>query len=236
LPTLKALDSFVGFDTAQKQRTLIRTDSGFGGDYNVDNALESDWQVLTKGSGGRRPGSLARRIPVDQWQDLGNSRWIAATINPPAYLRPIQHWVLRWKTDKGRIKHSTILCSINEWSAAEIVDHYDDRGGCETEIRSDKSGLKLAKRRKLHVSAQETLILLTDVAHNLLAWTTPILFPEGPFAAFGPLRLIEDILAMPGELVFEQGKLLEVRLNRNHPYVAQVADGLNRCLEHFGWP
>src|SRR5262245_43531471 len=85
-------------------------------------------------------------------------------------------------------------------------------------------------------SAQEVLILLTDVAHNLLAWTTPWMFPSGPLAQMGATQMIQDVLCMPGRLIFERRQLVEVQLNQLHPYASEVAAGLVRLLDHFGYP
>ncbi len=134
------------------------------------------------------------------------------------------------------MKYATVVCSVMDWSMADIIAHYDDRGACETEIQGDKGGLKLERRRKKHLAAQEAVILLTDVAHNLLAWTSDWMFPEGPLAAFGTTRLIEDVLTLPGRLIFHQGRLVEVQLNQLHPHAAEVAVGLERLLAHFDYP
>jgi hypothetical protein len=234
---LKALTQFVQFDESRKQRTILRTDSGFGGDDNVDYALSQQWQVLTKGSGGRRPGAFARRVASEDWLTLRpNDRWVARAVDPPTYARPVHHLVLRWRTPKGRAKHSTVVCSILDWSMPQIIARYDDRGACETEIQADKGGLKLCKRRKKRLSAQEALVLLTDVAHNTLAWLSHWMFPDGPLAAFGTTRLIEDVLAISGHLVFDGERLVEVQLNERHPYAAQTATGLERLLDRFGHP
>lgn len=39
----------------------------------------------------------------------------------------------------------------------QIILHYDERGACETEIQADKTGLKLAKRRKKNFAANSHL-------------------------------------------------------------------------------
>lgn len=231
------MDRFLALSQAQKRRTILRSDSGFGGDDNVNYALKKQWQVLTKGSGGRRPGAFARRIPSEDWQTLRpDDRWVARAIAPPTYVRPVQHLVLRWRTQTGELKHSTGVCSVLDWSMVQVIEYYDDRGACETEIQADKSGLKLCKRRKRRAAAQEALVLLTDVAHNTLAWVSNWMFPDGPFACFGTTRLIEDVLAIPGHLIFSEERLVEVQLNELHPHATQVAAGLERLLDHFGHP
>lgn len=203
----------------------------------MNYALAEKWQVLTKGSGGQRPNSFARQVAPTDWQVLRpDDRWVARAVNPPTYAEPVQHLVLRWRNQKGELKHATVVCSILAWSMTEVINHYDARGSCETEIQADKGGLKLCKRRKKQPSAQEALILLTDIAHNLLAWSSPWMFPDGPLAQFGTTRLIEDVLAIPGHLIFDDEQLVEVQLNQLHPHASQVAQGLERLLAHFGHP
>lgn len=237
IPVLRALDRFLGFIPEQKQRTVLRSDAGFGGDANVDYALADHWHVLTKGKGGRRPGALAHRLPPAAWQPLGNARWVAQVSPPPVHVHPTQCLLLCWQTPSGKIKYATLVCSVLAWRLHEIVAHYDDRGQCETEIQADKGGLKMERRRKKQLAAQEALILLTDLAHNLLAWTSRWMFPATEtLAGFGTTRLTEDVLCLPGRLLFHQDRLVEVQLNPRHPYASQVAAGLERLLAHFGHP
>jgi hypothetical protein len=144
--------------------------------------------------------------------------------------------VLRWLTSSGLVKHAVVLCSISTWTKAETIAHYDDRGACETEIQADKGGLKMERRRKKRLAAQEALILLTDVAHNLVAWVRQWMFSGEPLADFGTTRMTEDVFQLPGRLFFDQGRLTEVQLNRLHPHAEAVAAGIQRLLSHFGYP
>lgn len=227
----------MNFSPEQKQRTILRSDAGFGSDDNINYALGQQWQVLTKGSGGKRPGAFAHQVNPADWHVLRpDDRWVAQAVNPPSYLKPVQHLVLRWRTPTGDLKYATVVCSILAWSLLEVIEHYDDRGACETEIQADKGGLKLTKRRKKQLAAQEALVLLTDLAHNLLAWSSPWMFVEAPLTQFGTTRLIEDVLAIPGHLIFQDEHLIEVQLNELHPHALQVAQGLERLLAYFGYP
>lgn len=196
--------------------------------------MQADWQVLTKGKAGQRPPAYARRIVETAWQAVGPARWIAPAVDPYQYVQPTQHLVVRWHTPSDEVKYATLICSILDWSLADVMAHYDQRGACETEFQADKTGLKLERRRKKQAAAQEALILLTDVAHNLLSWTTPWTGLPRPFAHFGPLRLTEDVLRLPGRLRFQDQRLVAVQLNRCHPHAPEVAHGLVHLLQHFG--
>jgi hypothetical protein len=237
VPVLQALTTFLGFTEAQKARTILRSDAGFGSDSNVNTALLDHWQVVTKSSGGRRPAAVIRQIPDTAWLELRpDDRWVAVAPAPVQLVRPVQWLALRWRAQRGNLKQALVVCSVDTWSSAEIIHYYDDRGACETEIQADKGGLQMGRRRKKVATAQEVLILLTDVAHNLLAWTTPWMFPSGPLAQMGATQMIQDVLSMPGRLIFERRQLVEVQLNQLHPYATEVAEGLVRLLDHFGYP
>jgi hypothetical protein len=62
------------------------------------------------------------------------------------------------------------------------------------------------------------------------------MFEDGPLATFGTTQLIDAVLAIPGRLLLEQNRLVEVQLNGLHPYAATVAMGLERLVQHFGTP
>ena len=231
---MQTLDKFLSLSDEQKRRTILRSDAGFGCDANIDYGLDDGWQFLGKGFSGSRAQNLAAKVAPDAWQDLGNQRWVTKLASHPTYVRPVQYLLLRWLTTQGIEKHAAVICSVSEWSPVEVIAHYDDRGSCETEIQADKGGLKMRKRRKLHLDAQEALILLTDLAHNLLAWSSAWMFPSGPLAKFGTTRLVEDVFKLSGRLIFEDGRLNEIQLNQNHPHADEVAEGLHRLLDHFG--
>ncbi len=237
IPVLTSLDHFLQLTPEQKAWTIIRSDAGFGSDFNVDYALDEGWQILTKGIGGKRSTCLMRKMEDIAWLETGCNRWVAKATQPPTFVKPVQFLLLRWLNSEGETKYANMVCSVLDWSMSEVIQHFDDRGGCETQIQSDKGGLKMCKRRKNHLRAQEALILLTDLAHNLLAWVTPWMFPTGMLSTFGTTRMIEDILALPGRVIFtESGRLHEVQINALHPYSQQVADGLQRLLDRFGCP
>jgi hypothetical protein len=236
VPTVAALDAFLGLTPEQKRRTVLRSDAGFGSDANVNYALTDHWQVLTKNKGGRRPEAFARQVAAGDWLALRPDRWVAVAVAPPTYVRPVTCLVLHWLTANERSKYAIVLSSLTSWTITETVAHYDDRGGCETEIQADKGGLRMERRRKRRLAAQEAVILLTDIAHNLLAWVTWWMFANEPLAGFGTTRLIEDVLQVPGRLFFDDDRLTEVHLNRQHPHADAVASGLERLLTHFGHP
>lgn len=110
-----------------------------------------------------------------------------------------------------------------------FVACYDDRGGAEVEqFRNDKSGLSMEARRKRSFAGQQTYILLTDLAHNLLADFLRTL-ADSPFEDYGPKRIVRDLLTIPGNLVFQDDSLIRVELLSQKQFSRDLAI----CLERF---
>ena len=85
---------------------------------------------------------------------------------------------------------------------------YNQRGGAEVEqFRQDKSGLALGIRQKRLFDAQEGYVLMTDIAHNLLANFKHYGLQGSRFESFGLKRISRDLLHMSGHLTFEDGQL-----------------------------
>ena len=72
-------------------------------------------------------------------------------------------------------------------------------------------------------------MLLTDIAHNCLAWLARYLLADSPLASFGFLRIIRDLFRIPGTIEMAHGQLLSVKLLKSAPYAADLLD----CLRRF---
>jgi hypothetical protein len=234
--TITAAQRSLQLSPEQCRRTLLRTDAGLGTDHNINWALSHNFQVLMKGYNGKRALALAQRIQPDDWFALREKRWVAIAKNAPRYARRTQTLVLRWITESGETKHATLVHSLLDHDWRMIPDLFDDRGAMESEIKMDKWGLLLPRRRKHLFAAQEALILLTDLAHNLLAWLHPWMFTDSRFANFGPVALVNDVLCMPGEIVIKGGKLQMVSLWDTHPYAPEMRTCVLKLLDYFGNP
>jgi len=233
-PSVRAVQNLLPLTREQRRCTVWRTDGGLGSDDNINWALAHDYQVLMKGHSGKRATALARQIPNRDWHALRDDRWVALVPHAPRYARRTPTLLLRWLTPTQQLQHATLVHSLLDYDWRTIPALYDDRGAMETEIKADKSGLLLPKRRKKQVAAQEALILLSDWAHNLLAWTRHWMFTGTRFANFGPLGLVNDVLCLPGEVLIKGGQLQMVALRESHPYATDMVVCLAQLLENFG--
>jgi len=236
-PAVRAVQSWLEWSPDQRRQIIWRTDGGLGTDENINWALTHDYQVLMKGYNGKRANALARRIAPPAWHEVRADKWVARVPKARRYARRTQTLVLRWQTpNTQQMKYATLVHSLLEHDWRTIPGLFDDRGAMESEIKADKFGLLLPRRRKRFFAAQEALILLTDVAHNLSTWTQDWMFAESRFAGYGPSALVNDVFCVPGEVVFKGHTLHMVALREAHPYAADLAMCLAKLLAYFGNP
>jgi hypothetical protein len=87
---------------------------------------------------------------------------------------------------------------------------YDQRGGTvEVEIKESKQGIGINKRSKQRFAAQQMVMLLGSLAHNIIVWSRRWLTAEAPrLAGYGALRMVRDLFQVAGLLGFDpEGRL-----------------------------
>jgi hypothetical protein len=201
-------------------------DGGAGSDEQLRWLLARDYQIIAKGMSNRRANALAQQ--VRRWDAYGDI-WLGEVEPPVDYGRPVRVFVKRRLKD-GKHRHSYYVSSLSLPSKGHFMAFYNGRGGAEVEqFRNDKSGLSLAARRKRGFLAQKGFVLLTDLAHNLLANFHHRALVGSPFEGYGPKRIVRDLLTMQGRLVFEVGELKRIELLS----LKQNARDLLMCLERY---
>lgn len=211
---------------ARQRRILWRLDGGFGTDNKLIWLLQRGYQCVVKGFSGRRADNLAKQVV--RWNPYGDA-WLGAVASPVDFGREVFVWVKR-RVEKGEFKHSYYLTTVKLHSLQAAMTLYNQRGGTEIEqFRNDKQGLHLSARRKHGFLAQKALILLTDVAHNLLADFQQRALAESPFAGYAAKRIVRDLLSMEGNLAWVGDRLVKIELCQAHPY----AKALLGCLVRY---
>jgi hypothetical protein len=226
VPAVLTFETVLGLPPQLRHKCIWRIDRGFGGDRNVNWLLERQYQVLAKGCSNRRAAKLAHE--VQRWRAVRDDKWVSRVPTPQKFARPVDTFVVRYQVPKGW-KHFYLFSTLNK-SGVATIHFYDQRGGAETEFRSDKSGgAHLNKRRKHKRDAQEVWVLLTDMNHNYMSWFSHHILADSPFAAYGSLRISRELFRIPGVVEMENGQLLSARLLRSSPHAADLLD----CLQRF---
>ena len=109
---------------------------------------------------------------------------------------------------------------------------YDARGGgVETAFKDDKQGLGITKRNKKRFEAQQMVMLLNVLAHNVLIWARCWLARMLPgIERYGLVRLVRDVWHISGFVERDgHGQLTRIVLNQ----LAPMARGLGLALQRL---
>jgi hypothetical protein len=230
-------EDLLDLDENRRRRTLIRVDSGGGDEADVNWLLRRGYLILLKMAGSQRAAKLARQIPPSAWlsdprQPHRQLAWLPIGIT---YERPTQQVVERRISSRDKSLHYSVLVSnaspallaqlapddlplSGDPLLLQLAYAYDQRSGAlETFNRADKQAFGLHHPYTHSFYAQEILLLLAQLAHNLLIWIARRLRPHLP-SPIGLQRLLRDGLSISGLLYFDHhGQLATLVLNPLHP-------------------
>jgi hypothetical protein len=247
-PLMEAAEGVLELNEAKRKRTIVRIDSGGGSVDDINWLLGKDYQVHGKDYSGVRAKTLAESVtewitdPADSNRQMG---WVSAEAD--LYCRPVKRLAVRCRKKNGQWGYGVILSTLSAQDVLLLtggylhdvddpktvllayVHFYDQRGGgVEIEIKEDKQGLASSKRNKRRFEAQQVLIQLEALAHNVLIWARQWLAPRCPkIARLGIKRLVRDVFQMDGFLIFDQTlDLLHIVLNQADPFAKELSAGL----------
>lgn len=250
-PLVLAAERTLGLAATQRARTILRMDSGGGSVEEVNWVLGRGYQVHCKDYSSQRAAHLAESVPawVDDPKHPGRQvGWV--TLPPTEYVREVRRIAVRCRKANGQWGIGVLLSTLLERDVIALtgqpchqvhdpravllayVYFYDLRGGgLETTLKDDK-GLGLTKRNKQRFPAQQMLVLLSALAYNVTIWSREWLAPHCPkVAAYGRLRLVRDVLAIRGDLVFDHEQhLVQILLNQADTLARSLLPGFQALL------
>ena len=223
---------------AKRARTEIRLDSGWGSDAVITWLLSRGYQVTGKFKSAQRVHKLIGGITA--WQSTSSpGREVAELPKPITFDRPLLQYAVRTpsKEHKEGYYHAVVFSSRTDLSMMGVVEDYDKRAGMEADLKGDKHGLGLGVIRKRRLPAQKLVVLLMQLAHNVLIWARQWLSERAPrLHAFGIVRLIQQVWAIPGRVKLLDRNVQRIRLRGEHPRARDVCQAFGPLLDssHIG--
>jgi hypothetical protein len=234
-PLVEAAECTLSLTAEQRKRTILRVDSGGGSVDDVNWTLERGYAVLAKDYSAKRAAKLSQTVtrwyadPKEAGREVG---WVEAP--PSEYVRPVRRVAVRYRKANGQIGVEVLICAVpreevfrqmgieaaaQEEPSAELlaIAHLYDRrgGGCETSFQGDKQGLGMTKRNKKRFAAQEMVMQLGALAHNVLVWAKAWMVEAVPrLATYGIARLVRDVMGIVGKVTITgEGEIRRIVLN-----------------------
>ncbi len=228
---------------SQRIRTVLRVDAGGGSETNINWILNRGYGLLIKIHNWQRVRKLI--ASVTNWYPDPHlpGRQVGWVEVPYAYAQVTRQVALRKLKPNGKWLHQVLVFNLTDEVLFDLAGQplpqpgtqraelfaalaaYDQRGGgAETQNKGDKQGLCLAHRNKHRFVAQEILVLLAQLAHNLLIWTrNDLARADGTFAHYGIQRMVRDVLQIPGCVQLDAtGQVVSITLQPSHPLAAKV--------------
>jgi hypothetical protein len=235
---LTAAEAVLDLSEDKRKRTIVRVDGGGGEDDQINWLLQREYQLLVKVKNWRRAQKLASSLTQWYGDPKLPDREVGWVEEPHAYAKPTRQLALRKQKADGSWSYHVLIFTLNDSllfrlcgrvmpanpESADILlaalHAYDRRGGgIETQNKGDKHGLGLARRNKHCFAAQEMLVLLAQLAHNLVIWTrNDLAQADQRLQNYGVCRTVRDALQIAGRIqVNAHGQVQQITLNEHHP-------------------
>jgi hypothetical protein len=238
---LTAAEEMLELTENKRESTIVRVDGGGGDDDDIHWILNRAYYLLVKVKSWRRAEKLTASVR-DGWPDPKvPEREVGWVTEPYAYDRPTRQLGVRPRKKNGQWSYHVRVSNLTDAMFGQLADWpeperqappaamwavlyaYDRRaGGVETQNRGDKQGLGLGHRNKHCFAAQEMLVLLGQLAHDLVIWTRNDLAQVDPrLHKYGIHRTVRDAWHIDGRVVMTtEGQIQSIVLNERHPLAA----------------
>jgi hypothetical protein len=248
-------ETVLNLSAEQRSQIIIRIDSAGGGEEHIDSLLNQGYQVHIKMFSWKRAAKLARSVDVWQPSPEHPNREVGLVRAPYPFAKSTFQVAVRSAKAKGGWSYHVIVSSLTPKQALAFAgrspeavapgdafihaytDVYDDRSGpIEHSFGEDHQGLPLGQRHRRAFVAQEMMLLLLALAHNTLVWSRGWLAPAFPqVAEFGILRLVRDVLQVPGLVTFDEAnRLIHIAFNALDPLGSELATAWRPVLDLCG--
>src|SRR5712692_807218 len=249
-PLMLAAEATLQLDEQKRCRTIVRMDAGGGSLADVSWLLARGYLVHGKDYSGQQAKRLAKSVQdwyVDPHQPEREFGWVTETTD--VYVRPVTRSAVRCRQQTGKFAYGVLISALSAQQVLTLtgqslsllddpaavllayVSFYDQRGGgIETSFKGDKQGLGIGKRSKKRFAAQQMLMLLGSLAHNVIVWARHWLASPA-LHHYGTARMVRDVFHMSGFLLTDAfGQVVQIVLNQAAPLAPALVLPLRHLL------
>jgi hypothetical protein len=233
----------------KRESTIVRVDAGGGEAEDIDWLLQRHYWVLAKAKSWRRAHKLASSVTEWHLDPKVAEREVGWVTCPHGYAQTTRQLAVRHRKKNGEWSYHVLVFNLTDAMLYYLADQsmppapnaievlltalhaYDRRGGgVETQNRGDKQGLGLSHRNKHSFAAQEMLVLLGQLAHDVVIWTRNDLAEADPrLHKYGIQRTVRDAFHIDGQVTIgPDGQVEQVILNGRHPLATAFHNACSR--------
>ncbi len=249
-PLMLAAEETLQLNEEKRRQSIVRVDAGGGSLDEVNWLLSRGYLVHCKDYSGKQAKRLAKSVAdwyIDPHQPERQFGWVSEPTE--VNVRPVKRIAVRCRKPDGEFAYGVLISALSAQHVLTLtgqplsllddpaavllayVRFYDQRGGgVETSFKGDKQGLGIGKRSKKRFVAQQMLLLLGTLAHNVIVWARRWL-ASPTLQHYGTLRMVRDVFHISGFLLTDAcGQVAQLVLNQTAPLAPALVHPLGALL------
>ncbi|MCX7921255.1 MAG: transposase [Clostridia bacterium] len=210
-------------DIAKDHRLILRVDSGYGSDDNI-NKIRHKVLFVAKAYSTVRPTNIAKTIKKEDWEEVDD----CVDLFELPMVDGLRHIVVRTLTRKGDFEYTMLISNIpsRQMSAVEMFHFYNKRQTIEAFFKTCKNVYHIRNLRTRKFNGIHAFLWLVFITHNLLSWFKATMLSGTELEGVGTKTLVEKLGSITAE-VRKTAQSIVVTL----PKVSVLARKFAECMQ-----
>jgi transposase len=182
---------------AKDNRLILRVDSGYGSDDNIQK-IRHRVLFVAKAYSTVRPTNIAKTIRKSDWEEVDGC---VDVFELPGN-DDLRHIIVRTLTRKGDFEYTMLVSNIplHQMSAVEMFHFYNKRQTIEAFFKSCKNIYHIRNLRTRKFDGIHAFLWLVFITHNLISWFKSTMLAETELEGVGTKTLVEKLGSITAEV------------------------------------
>jgi hypothetical protein len=184
-------------DIAKDNRLILRVDSGYGSDDNIQK-IRHKVLFVAKAFSTVRATNIAKSIKKTDWDEIDG----CMDLYELPIVEGLRHIVVRTLTSKGDFEYTMLVSNIptNQMAAIEMFYFYNKRQTIEAFFKSCKNIYHIRNLRTRKFDGIYSFLWIVFITHNLLSWFKSTMLSETILDGIGTKTLVEKLGSIVAEV------------------------------------
>jgi hypothetical protein len=184
-------------DIVKDNRLILRVDSGYGSD---DNIQKIRYRVLfvAKAYSTVRAANIAKTINKSDWEEVDG----CVDVFELPITDGLRHIIVRTLTRKGNFEYTMLVSNVplSQMSAIEMFHFYNKRQTIEAFFKKCKNVYHIQNLRTRKFEGIHAFLWIVFIAHNLLSWFKSTMLEGTELGGVGTKTLVEKLGSITAEV------------------------------------
>jgi hypothetical protein len=209
-------------DVAKNNRLILRLDSGYGSDDNIEK-MRYKVRFVVKAYSTVRATNIGKTIKKEDWDEIDG----CVDIFELPQKENLRFIVVRTLTKKGDFEYTMLVSNIPlpNLSAKDLFYFYNKRQAIEAFFKTCKNIYHIKNLRTKAFNGIYAFLWFVFITHNLISWMKSTVFHESKFEGIGTKTLIDKLGSIAAE-VRRTTKSIEIIL----PEISAIARRFVECM------